>query len=69
MYQGADGIPLATVTSDQDNRPVPDSVAPGATVTGTYRFGSAGTADPVYAVVVDVSPESNPVVYQGVHAS
>ena len=25
VYQGADGIPLATVTSDQDNRPVPDS--------------------------------------------
>lgn len=69
VYQGAEGIPLATVTSDQDNRPVPAKLDAGATSTGTYRFVSTGSDDEVYAVVIDVSPDTAPVVYQGVHPS
>ena len=69
VYKGAEGVPLATVMSDPDNRPAPASVKAGQTVTASYRFAEAGSADDVYAVVVDVAPEVAPVVYQGVHPS
>ncbi|WP_028047336.1 hypothetical protein [Cellulomonas sp. URHE0023] len=69
VYQGAEGIPLATVTSDPGNRPTPATVKPGETVSGTYRYSTTGSADEVYAVSIDVAPDLPPVIYQGVHPS
>ncbi|MDM7830694.1 hypothetical protein [Cellulomonas edaphi] len=67
VYQGADGIPLSTVTSDPANAPAGDAAA-GKTSRGTYRF-AAGGKENRYAVVVALSTKTAPVVFQGVTLS